>query len=201
MQLRQAVDGRVEELRVRVLEAVPARVVGRVAQPEVGPQVDDRGAGLGHRRHAPGGDAVGEGEEDRVRLRQLGPDGQPGRGQVRVVTADRLVLAVPTGQPDDRHVRVAAQQPDQLRPDVPGRADDADPDPAHAVVPDDPAFRAGHEPRRPVRRDHRGRLESRAHGHRVARSGATSLTGDRLGWLAGIGWTVVMGRMTIQADA
>ena len=70
MQLGQAVDGVVEELGSRVLEAVPARVVGRVAEPEVGPEVDDRGA-VGHEvRDEAGGRAVGQGEEDGIDLRQ-----------------------------------------------------------------------------------------------------------------------------------
>ena len=47
MELRQAVDRLVEEIRPRVLEAVPARIVGGVAKPEVGPEVDDGGARSG----------------------------------------------------------------------------------------------------------------------------------------------------------
>ena len=43
MQLRQAVDGQLEKVGPWMLEAVPARVVVGIAQPEVGSEVDDRG--------------------------------------------------------------------------------------------------------------------------------------------------------------
>src|SRR5262245_4746836 len=101
MELRQAVDGVVEDGRVRMLEAVPARVVGRVAQAEVRPKVDDGGAAGGQVRGARRGRAVRQGEEDGVSLGQLAVDGETGRGEVRVVAADRLVVAVPAGQSDD----------------------------------------------------------------------------------------------------
>jgi hypothetical protein len=41
MQLRQAVDGKLEKIRTWMLEAVPTRVVVGIAQPEVGTEVDD----------------------------------------------------------------------------------------------------------------------------------------------------------------
>ena len=65
-------------------------------------------------RDEPGRGPVGEGEERGVDVGQLGPHGQPGRAEVGVVAADRLVVAVAAGQPDDLDVRVAGQQPDQL---------------------------------------------------------------------------------------
>ena len=129
MELRKAVDGDVEQLGRGVLEAVPARIVGGVAQPEVRPEVDDRGAGGEQVRDEPGRRAVGEGQERRVDVGQVGPHGQVGRGEVGVVVADRLVLAVAPGEPDDLHVRMPAQQPDQLAAAIAGRADDPDPDP------------------------------------------------------------------------
>ena len=51
--------------------------------------------------------AMGEGQEHGVDLGQIGADGQLGRGEVRVVVTDRLVLAVAAGQPDDLDVRMA----------------------------------------------------------------------------------------------
>ena len=104
-----------------------------------------------------------------------------------MVAADRVVLAVAAGEADDLDVRMAGQQPDQLGADVPGRTDDADADPSRPAVGAHAALRAGEEPRRPVRRDRRGRPEPRAHGR------TRPLTGGWLGWLAGSGRTVVMG--------
>ena len=43
VQLRQAVDGKLEKVRPWMLEAVPTRIVVGVAQPEVGTEVDDGG--------------------------------------------------------------------------------------------------------------------------------------------------------------
>ena len=40
MQLRQAVDGKLEQIRTWMFEAVPTRIVVGIAQPEVGPEVD-----------------------------------------------------------------------------------------------------------------------------------------------------------------
>ena len=130
VELRQAVDRAVEEVGPRVLEAVPARVVGRVAQAEVGPEVDDRGARGGEVGDEPRAGAVGECQEDRVdRPRAASAsDGQVGRREVRMDAADRIVVALAADEPDQLDIRVARQQPDQLATDVPGRADDPDPD-------------------------------------------------------------------------
>ena len=94
-----------------------------------------------------------------------------------VVAADRLVLPVAPGESDDVDVRVPRQDPDELRPDVTGRAHDADPEAALAVR-SDPSLRPGDEPRRPIRLDRRGRSEPRAHRR------SWPLTGGWLGWLA-----------------
>ena len=101
MEFRKAVHGDVEQLGRRMLEAVPARIVGRVPEPEVRPEVDDRRAGGQEVRHELGRGAMGEGQERGVDLGQIGADGQLGRGEVRVVVTDRLVLAVAAGEPDD----------------------------------------------------------------------------------------------------
>ena len=169
-----------------MLEAIPAWVVGRIAQTEVRPEIDDRRAvrdDVGDQRR---GRAVGEGQEDGISLGQGRSHEQVGRREMRMEAADGLVLAVAAGEADDLDVRMAGEQADQLRPDVPRRADDPDPDPARSAVVGNAAQRAWQEPRRAVRRDRRGRLEPRAHG-RVA-----PLTGGWLGLLAGVGGTVVM---------
>ncbi len=146
MQFRKAVDGHVEELGRRVLEAVPARIVGGVTEPEIRPKVDHRRAGAQEVRHEPGRRAVGEGQEGRVDLGQVGADGQLGRGEVRVMVADRLVLAISPGEPDDLDVGVAAQQPDQLAAAIPGRADDPDADALLAIDAGRPPLRSREDP-------------------------------------------------------
>ena len=129
MELRQTVDRVLEEVGARMLEAVPARVVGRVAQSEVGALVDDRRA-----RGDEVGDelrrgAVREGEEDRVRGRQLGVDVEierrrDGRGRRAIGSWSRPR----PDEPDQLDVRVPRQQPNQLAADVAGRPDDPDAD-------------------------------------------------------------------------
>ena len=108
MQLGQAVDGLIEEVGARMLEAVPARVVGRITEPEVGSEVDDRGPAGDEVRDDPGGRAVGQGQEHRIHGREPGPHGQSGRGEVGVMAADRLVLSIATGQSHDLDVRDGA---------------------------------------------------------------------------------------------
>ena len=146
MELRQAVHRLVEQVRARMLEAVPARVVGRIAQPEVRTLVDDRGpardAGRGEVRGRP----MGKCQEHRIHRRQLVMDGQPGRAQVRVDAGDRVVVALAALQPDELDVRVAGKQPDELRADVSGGPDDPDPDPPGTAGRVDAALRSWEEP-------------------------------------------------------
>ena len=201
MQLGQAVDRDVEEVGVRVLEAVPARVVGGVAQAEVRPEVDDGGAGLDDRGDQGGGGAVGEGEEDRVDLGERGVDDEAGLGQVRVDVVERVAVAIAALQPHDRHVRVAGQEADQLGADIARRADDADADLAVRGVGrvagrDQAALRTRDEARRSVRRALGHRLEPCAHGRSTR-----PLTGSVLEGVAEDRWTAVMVVMTIQVDA
>ncbi len=57
-----------------------------------------------------------------------------------MVAADRIVVAVATGEPDDVDVGMAGQEADQLRADVPGRADDADAQPAWTAIGGEASF-------------------------------------------------------------
>ena len=153
MELRQAVDGALEQVGPRVLEAVPARVVGGVAQPEVGPEVDDRGPAREEVRDERRGRAVGEGQEDGIHLagarcRRSGRWWRGAGGCRR-----RVAVAVAAARPTMRDVRVAGEQPDQLGADVAGRPDDADPDPARPAAGADAAHRRG------ARRGRRDRLD------------------------------------------
>jgi hypothetical protein len=178
MQLGQAVDRDIQEFGVRMLEAVPARVVGRIAEAEVGAEVDDRDSLGGHRRDQRGGGAVGQGQERGIDVvGQLRADGQAGARELRMEVADRVVVAVAAGQADDVHVGVAAQQADELCADVAGRPDDPDSQLAGAAIGRLAAARAREEPgRRPVRLDHGGRLQSRAHRREPAPRGAVPFT-------------------------
>ena len=83
-----------------MLEAVPARVVGGVAQAEVGPEVDDRGAVGDQVGDDAGGRAVGEGEERGVDLGELRANRELRAGEVGMVAGDRVVVAVAPGEPD-----------------------------------------------------------------------------------------------------
>ena len=172
MELRQAVDGDIEEVGSRVLEAVPARVVGGVAEPEVGAQVDDSGAGRGQLQGDLDPCAVGEGHEDRVE-RRIGSVGSAALTVSPVVARCGWMPSIgswsrsrPT-RPDDLDVRVPRQQPDQLATDIARRPDDPDPQPARAALGVDPALGARQE---------------------------------ALVWLVGIGWTSCHRRMTIHCN-
>ena len=71
----------------------------------------------------------------------------------------------------------AAQKPDELRADISRRPDDPDPEFARRAVRLHAAERAGELPgRRPVRLDHGGRLEPRAHRRVPAPRGAVPFT-------------------------
>ena len=125
-----------------MLEAIPARVVVRVAQAEVRPEVDDRGAVGDDVGNEVGRRAMREGKERGVDLGERRADREVGRGEMGVVAADRVVLPVAPGEPDDVDVGMAGQQPDQLRADVPGGPDDADAQAARPAVGGDASFGA-----------------------------------------------------------
>ena len=136
------------------------------------------------------GRAVGEGEEDRVHVRERGVDDQAGVGEVRVDAVERVAVAVAALEADDGHVRVAGQEADQLGADVAGRPDDADPDAAVGVGAagrDHAALRSRDETRRAVRRALGRRFEPRAHGRSTR-----PLTGSVLEGVAEDRWTAVM---------
>ncbi len=107
---------------------------------------------------------MGKGEERGVDLGKLRADREARVGQMGMEALDRVVVAIAAGEADEVDVRVAREQADQLAADVARSADDPDADPSGSVVGRAAALRAGEDPRRPVRRDRRGRLESCAHG-------------------------------------
>ena len=129
-----------------MLEAVPARIVGRVAQAEVGAQVDDRRAGGDQLGHEARRRAVGQGHEHGIGVGERGIDDQAGRGQVRVDAADRVAVAIATHEPDERRRSGGRRAAGQLRADIPGGADDRDPDLPRTSVGIDAALGTRHEP-------------------------------------------------------
>ena len=143
-----------------MLEAVPARVVGRVAEAEVGPWSMIAVPAAMRSGTIVGRGAVGQGEEDRVRGGQLGVDGQVGRREVRVDAADRVVVAAAADEPDELDVRVAGQEPDELGADIAGRADDPDPDPPRPTGRVAHPVRSGGAPRMQERPGSARRLSS-----------------------------------------
>ena len=128
MELRQPVDGRAEKVRPRVIEAVPARVISGVAEPEIWPEVDHRRAASGDVGDDGCRGSVGQGQEDSIDRGQCQLHREPRVGKMGMRRADRLAVAVATLEPHDLDIGLAAEEPNQLGPDVPRRADDPDPD-------------------------------------------------------------------------
>ena len=64
---------------------------------------------------------------------------------MRVDAADRVAVAIATHEPDQRHVRVDGEQPDQFGTDVAGGPDDRDPDLPRTSVGIDAALGTQHE--------------------------------------------------------
>ncbi len=114
---------------MRMLEAVPARIVGGSAKPEVRPLVDDRDAPRQEVRDEPSGRPVGQGEEDGVNVDgELTLEEKVGRREVGVDAAHGITTPLATGEPDELDMWMRGKQPDQLPADVAGRPDDPDAD-------------------------------------------------------------------------
>ena len=130
-QLRQPVDGLVEELRRLVRLAVPGRVEGRVTQPEVGGQVDDDADAVAQGRHDPLRLPVREGAEheieavEGVRAGRLVDHSRIGGGQRRRVLPHRLAGPGVSGDRGHLDVGVARQETQELNPRVARATDDA----------------------------------------------------------------------------
>jgi hypothetical protein len=130
---------------------------------------------------------MGERQEDRVDVGQRRVDGEPGRGEVAMGQLDRLVVPIASLETGDLDIRVAREDPDQLRTDVAGCADDPDADAPWAVTVHAASLGTGRTSPA-VRRDRRGR--PCAHGR------TWPLTGGGID--VHLGWTAVMVRMTIH---
>ena len=129
-----------------VLEAVPARVVGRISKPEVGPLVDDRGAAREEPRREIRGRPVGEGQEHGIDRWQLVMHGEAGQAEVRMDPGDRVMVALATLQADEVDVRMPGQDPDEFGTDIAGRPDDPASDPSRPPGRVQAALRTGNEP-------------------------------------------------------
>ena len=127
VQLGQPVDGRRQQVRARVLEAVPARVVGRIAQPEVRPEIDHRQPRARAGRRPARRRRRGAGQEDRVEaVGQRRRRCEAGGGEVRDGSTRS---ARPRGRAPERHhaaPRMPREQAHQLATAVARGADDHD---------------------------------------------------------------------------
>ena len=131
--LRQPVDGFRENVRRRVLAAVPAPVRGRIPEPEVRADVDDPSPGLKQPARRLERLAVRQGQEHDVgrvrqaipvRLHQVGVDGG---AQVRKDVAGGTARLAARRQRAELHFRMAVQPPDEFRSTVAGRPGDRSP--------------------------------------------------------------------------
>src|SRR4051794_13693836 len=95
MELRQAVDRAREQVRPRMLEPVPGRVVGGRVEAEVGTEVDDGGTAFQDPGHEASGGTVREREEDGVGvIRDVALDREVRAREVRLAPREGLTLAV-----------------------------------------------------------------------------------------------------------
>ena len=132
--LGEAVDGVALPFDRPVRLAVGPLVQGRIAQPEVGREVDDLGAARHLADHVLRG-AVRQAAEHHVQraeieVADLGQRGQAASGEVREHRLDRLAGIALRGHADDARLGVVVQQAQELGAGVAGRAQDPD---AHAV--------------------------------------------------------------------
>ena len=126
VQLRQAVGGPLQQLRRRVLDAIPAGVFLGVAQAEVGRQVYDRQAGPDVGQEGLGAGGVGQGGEDHLHpVVQLLLHRQVVAGEMGEDLGEGPAGA---GAPRHRHhprLRVQMQEAGQFRPGIARDAQDA----------------------------------------------------------------------------
>ena len=132
--LGEPVDGVALPFDRPVRLAVGPLVQGRIAQPEVGREVDDLGAARHLADHVLGG-AVRQAAEHHVQraeieVADLGQPGQAASGEVREHRLDRLAGIALRGHADDARLGMVVQQAQELGAGVAGRAQDPD---AHAV--------------------------------------------------------------------
>ena len=125
MKLGDPVHRRRQQLGPRVVEVVPARIVGGVVEAEVRPEVDDRLPAIEELVDPARNDAVGERQEDRLGI--VGDsidDVQLAGREVGMDAREGIALPVTPDEPDDPDVRVERKEADQLGADVARRTDD-----------------------------------------------------------------------------
>ena len=128
--LGEPVDGFRQQVRRRVLRAVPAPVGGRIPQPEVGAEINHPGARIEQPGRSRQRLAVRQSKEHDIGVRAeaipVGLDQVAFRhaAQVRENGLDRLARAAARRKRTKFHVRVVVQPPDQFRPAVAGRPGD-----------------------------------------------------------------------------
>ena len=107
-----------------MVELVPARIVGRIVEAEVRPDVQQGGAaGYDSGSHL-GCNTVWQGGEDGIGLGNRLVDDQSSGAEMRMRLGDGLPVAVAAVQPGQPYIRMAEQQPDQLSTGVARGPDD-----------------------------------------------------------------------------
>ena len=133
-QLRQAVGGVAEPLRIGMHMAIPFQVSRRVVEPVVGAEIDDSGAGRQHLRQDLGAGAVRQAAEHAV-----GPPAHLLRREIlqrqveatheaRMHARDRRAALLAAGDGDNLGLRVPQQQFDGFERRVAGGAENRDGD-------------------------------------------------------------------------
>ena len=126
VQLREAVDGRLEEVGRGVLRTVPERVLVRVVQAEVGGDVYDLHAVPRERDARLSRGDLRQGREDDVHAaRNLRLDGDVHARQVRQRVAQLLAGLAPPGDAHHLRLGMAVQDARELDARVPRHIDDA----------------------------------------------------------------------------
>jgi hypothetical protein len=138
-QLRQSVGRRGQQVGLRMGLAVPRGVQRRIAEAEVGGEVDDPldRAGVAQRRHERLGSAVRQRQEQQIQAGQfVRRRGRRRRRRERQVRVGGRQARVQVGHPctglrlaggkADVERRMRGTQPQQFRAREPGRADDPD---------------------------------------------------------------------------
>ena len=111
-----------------MFEAIPAFVVGCVAQPIVGAEVDDASAFVDETRDDRCGRTVWQRQEDSVDVRQSRVDDVVGSSEVGMWIRHWISVAIAALEAGDTDLRMTFQDADELAADEAGSTDDADTD-------------------------------------------------------------------------
>ncbi len=133
VKLRQAVHGARQQVRPGMLEAIPARIVGRILEPEVRAEVDHRGPLADEGRSPLDGRPMGQGQEDGVGSRGGVIEAQGRPGEMGVDGLDGFGAPPSPDETDQLHGWMPSKDADQLGSRVSSSADHRDPNRRGAI--------------------------------------------------------------------